>query len=119
MSKKPFDVPAVVLEDTYDRLFISYRNTPKKEQKKWKHGLRQIDGSVVKAYYEGGLFKFHSKGLVYAVIGEESAQRMGLSIEHCGRDAFWDTVEQNATGNHTAKNHPIKVPTKPSEPVRG
>ena len=119
MSKKPFDVPAVVLEDTYDRLFISYRNTPKKEQKKWKHGLRQIDGSVVKAYYEGGLFKLHYKGLVYAVIGEESAQRMGLGFERPGRDAFLDTMEQNATGNHTAKNHPIKVPTKPSEPVRG
>ena len=119
MSKKLYDKPALVLEDTYDRLFISYRNTPKKEQKKWKHGLRAIDGSVVNVYYEGGLFKFHYKGLVYAVIGDESAQRMGLGFEHSGRGVFWDTVEQNATGNHKPRNHPVKVPTKPSEPVRG
>ena len=114
-----FDRPALVLEDVYDRMIDGYLRTPKKEQKKWKHGLRAIDGSVVNVYYEGGLFKFHYKGLVYAVIGNESAQRKGLNFHHPGRNVFWHQVEENATGNHTPKNHAIKVPTKPSEPVGG
>ena len=28
-------------------------------------------------------------------------------------------VEQNATGNHEPRNHPVRVPTRAGEPVRG
>ena len=27
--------------------------------------------------------------------------------------------EANATGNHESRNHPVRVPTKAGEPVRG
>ena len=112
-------LPALVLEDVYDRMIQDYYNTPKKAQKHWKYSVTLNDGTLAKAQYSNGLFKFKSKGNMYAIMGHESAVQNGLNWNHPGREAFWDTVEQNHTGNHTCKNHPIKVPTKPSEPVRG
>ena len=32
---------------------------------------------------------------------------------------FFDIVASNHTGNHEPRNHPISVPTKAGEPVRG
>ena len=116
---KPFDRPAVVLEDTYDKLIELYNQTTKKEKKKWKHSMTLMDGSLVNVFYDGGLFKFNNKGCMYAIIGEESAKKNGVNLNHPGREAFWEEVDNNHTGNHTPKNHPVKIPTKPSEPVRG
>ena len=81
--------------------------------------MSNLDGSKVAVYHDGGLFKFKNKGCVYAIIGDESARQKGVNLNHPGREAFWEQVENNNTGNHTPKNHPVKVPTKPSEPVRG
>ena len=116
---KLFDKPALILEDVYDRMIDDYLRTSKKEQKKWKYQLGTPDGSMVSVRHVEGLFIFQAKGIRYAVAGEESVQRNGFAWNHPGRQAFWEEVANNHTGNHTAKNHPVKVPTKPSEPVRG
>jgi len=70
-------------------------------------------------YCDGGQFKFKNKGCVYAIIGDESARQNGVNLNHPGREAFWEEVAERHTGNHNPRNHPVKVPTKPSEPVRG
>ncbi len=41
---------------------------------------------------------------------------MSLDEQHASLDA---EREANATGNHEKRNHPVRVPTKAGEPVRG
>ena len=112
-------VPACVPEDVYDQMIGTYLRSSVKEQKRWKYSLKNPDGSKSVVRFDGQLMYFYRGGLKYALIGEESAKKHGLPYDHPGHDAFADTVDENATGNHTGKNHPIRVPTKPNEPVRG
>ena len=99
----PFDKPAIVPEDTYDRIIDSYLKTPDKKKKTWKYILTHPDGSKVKVQYENHLYYLYQNNIKYGIIGEESARRKGFQWVHPGHDAFIDMVETNATGNHTAK----------------
>jgi len=118
-SKKRFDRPALVREEVYDTMIILYCDTPKKDKKNWKYKLTWEDGSKSNVYYEDHLYICTRNGIRYAIIGEESIRKSGVNYHHPGHDEFRATVENNATGKHTPKNHPISVPTKAGEPVRG
>ena len=116
---RPWDQPAIVDEETYDRMIVSYHNTPKKAKKHWKYPLIQRDGTYCQAKYVDGLFIYHFKSIRYCVMGETSLNARGINWSHGGFESFWQDVYNAHTGNHKPKNHAIKVPTKASEPVRG
>ncbi len=116
MSATPFQ-PSLVPEDVFDRVLLSYQTCAKK--KSWKYRLKTPDGSVVKLQRVGGLFVYWMANQKFAIMGEMSAQDRGLNWQHPGHEAFAAMVEENQTGNHASKPWHIRVPTKPSEPVRG
>ena len=114
--------PTVVPEDVYDAMIHSYRHCPKPAR--WKYPLKNAQGSKVVVRYEkqgnAGLFVFYKDNTRYAVIGDESVRSNGMdNTQHPGHEQFAEQVAANATGNHSGRNWHIRVPTRPSEPVRG
>ena len=112
---------SVVPEDVYDAMIHSYRHCLKPAR--WKHALKTMQGSRVVVRYEkqgrSGLFVFYKDNTRYAVVGNESAQKIKMNAQHPGHDAFAADVAANHTGNHTGKLWKIHVPTAAGQPVRG
>ena len=116
------------------------RRLPKKEQRKWKRRNEKTDGSTSTIRFDGKGFYTQwlnqrvpvlSQSMTAELRKEHDAERGCISkcqIEgylshevddttyHAGMDRM---MAETHTGNHTARNHPVAVPTKPGEPVRG
>ncbi len=107
---------AVVPEDVYDKMIHSYLSCPKKTN--WKYHLKTPEGAKVKVQYDERRFMFSKGSQKFMLIGDESAQTKGLNAHHPGHESFAAEVEENKTGKHKSKPWHIRVPTKPSEPVR-
>ncbi len=104
-----------------------------KEQRRWKAATERSDGSLSTIRFdERGLYAMwlNQRVDVYArsdwpALQDRATPTTPVVFEkRCATDedhvAHIGTREaETATGNHTRRNHPIVVPTRSGEPVRG
>ena len=123
-------------DSEYAHYLDEVRRLPKKEQRKWKRQNEKTDGSMSTIRFDGKGFYTQwlnqrvpvmSQSMTAELRREHDAERGCASrcqFEGCRDDAAYHAgmdrmLAETYTGNHTAKKHPIAVPTKPGEPVRG
>ena len=126
----------LVTDEEYMSYLDSVRSLPKNEQKKWKRQNEKTDGSTSTIRFDGQSFyaqwlnsrvEVKSQSMIADMVKECDASKGYISKVQIGD--FQDTRAVHAamdqmlvgthTGKHTSRNHPIAVPTKPGQPVRG
>ena len=107
----------VMQEACYDRMLDHFS---KVGPKKFKYTMKDTNGVKHTVRFSNEV-QFHYKEGGYTVVLSYNSQRL---IELMGRD-IPSSEEQaairdaNYTGNHRPRNHPVRVPTEPGQPVRG
>jgi len=123
-------------DDEYARYLDEVRRLPKKQQRKWKRHNEKTDGSTSTIRFDGQ--EFYTRWLNQRVVMKSQSMIAELQREHDARPGSITTVQlqnyqdddvyhagmdrmlvETHTGNHTARNHFVGVPTKPGEAVRG
>ena len=126
----------LVTDEEYASYLDSVRSLPKKEQKKWKRQNEKTDGSTSTIRFDGQGFyaqwlnsrvEVKSQSMIASLTKEHDAHKGHISKVQI--EDFQDTQAVHSaidqmlvdthTGKHTSRNHPIAVPTKPGQPVRG
>ena len=76
-----------------------------------------VGGGDASSFQVPDVVREHRRG----EIGESPAVSSSTTCAYAttsGFDLYYVDVS-NATGNHESRNHPVRVPTKAGEPVRG
>ena len=126
----------MMTDDEYTLYLDEVRRLPKKEQRKWKRQNEKTDGSTTTIRFDGK--EFYTQWLNQRVVVKSQSMIAELQREHDAHPGSITTVQlqnyqdddvyhagmdrmlvETHTGNHTARNHFVGVPTKPGEPVRG
>ena len=124
-------------DDEYAAYLAEVRSLKPKKQKLWKRRNVMTDGSTKTIRYDGNGFYaqwLNQRVAVYSVSMVAELEREQLSrgpLHGFGAQGnnYRDPVSYHAdmnvrqaathTGNHQPRNHPIRVPTRAGEPVRG
>ena len=112
-------VLAIVSEDTFDRIIAAFLELPVKKRLKFKYALCDPTGARRSVHWDGEVYFYMNGGVrhhVACISGKFAAHRP--DIAPFDGEAFQDGVEAAATGNHY-RNHHVRVPTQPGQPVRG
>ena len=120
---------APVIDESWEVMMASFRAA--KKPAKWKYQIVDDTGACFNARYVDGRFVRshlgqeltlmpHSLMLEMEQRGIEGKTFQG-SVATCPDTTrgFIDCVLELRTGNHQPRNHPVKVPTAPGQPVRG
>ena len=124
----------ILLDAEWEVMMASFRRAPKPS--KWKHHIRADTGELFTVRHVKGRFIKHYLGQEMELIPLAQAREVfrllppdqriiasnGQQInmeEVAGTDAEWEArLVENITGNHQPRNHPVRVPTAPGQPVR-
>ena len=125
----------VLLDAEWERMMNSFRQAPKPS--KWKYRIRADTGELFTVRHVNGKFIKNYLGQEMELLPLSTSQEVerllppdqrflasnGAQIrlnEVAGTDAEWEArLAENITGNHQPRNHPVRIPTGPGQPVRG
>ena len=137
-GKKAKEVVNIIAmpDDEYSLYLAEVQSLKPKQQKTWKRRNVKTDGSTQTVRYDGKGFytqwlsqrvavesvsriaelerEQQSRGLLHA-FGCQVADYRDVATYHASMDQM---QIETRTGNHHPRNHPFRVPTRASEPVR-
>ena len=116
---------APMLDDSWEEMMANFEAA--KKPAKWKYQIMGESGEHFSVRYVDGCFVRSYMGGELTIVPHSVL--LEWKREHVGRDAVLacpDTPEafvrralERYTGNHQPRNHPVRVPTAPGQPVRG
>ena len=107
----------VVQEDCYDRMLDVFSQLG---PKKFKHKLTDVKGVKHTVRFSKDVQFYYKEG-GYTVVLSYNSNRLTEVLGHDvpTREEQAAMREANYTGNHRPRNHPVRVPTEPGQPVHG
>ena len=118
-----------VLDEDWAEMMASFQAAKKPSKWKFKMLMETGEHSVVR--HEDGHFVKSYRGetvLLLSMSDVKELERLKRFSEYVGPrpsatdgtdGEFVQRFEERATGNHQPRNHPVRVPTAPGQPVRG
>jgi len=106
---------AVIPEDAYDRMLMHYSDVG---PKKFKFQLKGLDGAIRTVRFHKDLYFHYKEGGNMVLLNFISDRLEAAFGPMLNREEQQRIREANYTGNHY-RNHHVRVPTAPGQPVRG
>ena len=107
---------AMVPDATYDRMIVHYETVG---PKKFKYKLQGLNSQACTVRFRKDLgFWFENNGYRHIVIYSHEPTNAEFGIDFPDSEEQERIREANYTGNHY-RNHRVRVPTAPGQPVRG
>ena len=114
-----------MIDSEYAAMKADFEACPR--PKKWKMALCSERGQRSVVTWDGSFFVRTHLGQTVRIVSVTEAQRMVQSGEANERGRgpinsyaeFFERVDEHHTGNHAPRNHAVRVPTCPGQPVRG
>jgi hypothetical protein len=121
-------------DEVFDRIKAGYEAC--KNKKKWKTIVVSDRGQRMTVTNKNGRFVINDKGVeitmmpmkLYAKLQKHGSvgnfifdrnNMEDITEEEVSVEATLQRMARFQTGNHNPRNHPVRVPTQPGQPVRG